>query len=116
VWGKTCVRARGCACVGVHACMSARLCVGAVCVRVSACRVCLRCGHVCLRCVGTDMSVHVGCGFLQVWCVFAVWVRVYGKDVSADVSLRRYVCEATGIGGQVCVHMGLSGRNAKVMP
>ena len=62
------------------------------------------------------MYVHVGCGFLQVWCVFAVWVRVYGKDVSADVSLRRYVCEPTGIGGQLCVHMGLAGRNAKVMP
>ena len=116
VRGKTCVRARGCARVGVHPCMSARLCVGAVCVRASACKVCLRYVHVCLRRVGRDMSVHVGCGFLQVWCVFAVWVRGYGKDVSADVSLRRYVCETTGIGGQVCVHMGLSGRNAKVMP
>ena len=96
--------------------MSTRLGVGAVCVRVSACRVGLRCGHVCLRCVGTDMSVHVGCGFLQVWCVFAVSVRVYGKDVSADVSLRRYVSQPTGFGGQLCVHMGLAGRNAKVVP
>jgi hypothetical protein len=122
VWGQTCVRARVCA----------RLCVKGmtICVRlyvrmiVCGCSVCVR---ICVqgvftvcacvwRCVGTDMYVHIGCGFLQVWCVFAVWVRVYGKDVCADASLRRYVCEPTAIGGQLCVHMGLSGRNEKVMP
>ncbi len=122
VWEQTCVRARVCA----------RMCVTGliICVRlyvrtiVCGCSVCARmcvqgvftlCACV-WRCVGTDMYVHVSCGFLQGWCVFAVWNRVYVKDVCADVSLRRYVYVPTAIGGQLCVYMGLSGRNEKVMP
>ncbi len=37
----------------------------------------------------------------------------YGKDVCAEVSLRRYGCEPTAIGGQLCVHMGLFGAKRK---
>ena len=116
VWGQTCVRARvkGLT-ISVQMYVRTIVCGCRVCARICVQGVFTVCACV-WRCVGTDMSVHVGCGFLQGWCVFAVWVLVYGKDVCADVSLRRYVSEPTAIGGQLCVHMGLSGRNGKVMP
>ena len=97
------------------------------------------CPHDCVWVQCVCAYLRAGCVYGVCMCVYGVWAQtclcmlvvasyrhglclqcgtacMYVKDVCADVSLRRYVCEATGIGGQVCVHMGLSGRNAKVMP